>query len=391
MVDGSGWKRNNGLTGVADRTPRRYGNPVTLVIAAAVPAAVLLGLSLVGVSLGVSVIGMGMLIGVASFTAGLLLGFLFGIPRTAGSDQAAGDTATAARYSVNTNLEQISDWLTKILVGVGLIQFGKLGVAGDGLVRTIGAAFAAGPVGQVAAGSLLTVSLISGFLFGYVATRTVLGHMFVQFDPHSIDSVVEDHANKLEYQDSRAFRAIIDQLDEDRPVVEFTLLKDALENASRPSRAYALVQAETQREKYWRDGDSKAKVGRTIPVFRALAEISQDNHRYWAGLGLALKDSNPANLPEALNAMDMAVTTRGSVSTEGKELYELVRAVVRIRMLEGAPPSEETRTLIERDVAVACTNHNIRRRIKASQQTNDPDLQDREHILVVPYLPIKPG
>jgi hypothetical protein len=233
------------------------------------------------------------------------------------------------------------------------------------------------------------VSLISGFLFGYIATRTVLGHMFVQFDPHSIDSLVEDHVDKLEDQDSRAFRAIIDQLDEDRPEVEFAMLKAALENASRPYRGHALVAAETQREKYWRDGDSKAKIGRTVPVFRALAEISPDNHRYWAGLGLALKDSTPANLPGALNALDKAIATRGSAATEGKELYELVRAVVRIRMLEGALASEETKRLIEQDVAVAYTNHNIRRRIKAAQQTNDPDVQGREHVLVLPYLPAK--
>src|SRR5205085_11890184 len=33
---------------------------------------------------------------------------------------------TGPLQSVNTNLEQISDWLTKILVGVGLTQFGSL-------------------------------------------------------------------------------------------------------------------------------------------------------------------------------------------------------------------------------------------------------------------------
>ena len=89
-----------------------------------------------------------LLCGAAALT-GVLLGFLFGIPRTqqAGSNRAptpptdAGPlrqartkppqpvetgSQTAQPPSVshhpNTNLEEISDWLTKILVGVGLTQ-----------------------------------------------------------------------------------------------------------------------------------------------------------------------------------------------------------------------------------------------------------------------------
>jgi hypothetical protein len=32
----------------------------------------------------------------------------------------------ATRYLGNTNLEQVSDWLTKIIVGVGLVQIGRI-------------------------------------------------------------------------------------------------------------------------------------------------------------------------------------------------------------------------------------------------------------------------
>jgi len=79
-------------------------------------------------------------------SVGWLIGFLFGIPKVLQGD-AAQSTATAAsaqqgagagnaspgataaatraqrnKYQVNTNLEQISDWLTKIIVGLGLIN-----------------------------------------------------------------------------------------------------------------------------------------------------------------------------------------------------------------------------------------------------------------------------
>jgi hypothetical protein len=222
----------NATAGPTERGVRRYPSTASLLIAATVPTAGILGLALLAISLGQSAVGLGLMIAAASFTVGVLLGFLFGIPRSTGTER-VNDGQVAAKYSVNTNLEQISDWLTKILVGVGLIQLGKLGAASDDLVNAVGSAFTPGPVGRVAAGSLLTLFLISGFLFGYVATRTVLGHMFVQFDPQSLDSLVEDHVSKLEYQDSWALRAIIDQLDEDRPPVEFGVLKGALENASR--------------------------------------------------------------------------------------------------------------------------------------------------------------
>jgi hypothetical protein len=80
----------------------------------------------------VSIFSHGTLIALAFGSIGSLIGFLFGIPRTlqlevpitpktqdAGKSDGKDDSF---RQNVNTNLEQISDWLTKILVGVGLTQ-----------------------------------------------------------------------------------------------------------------------------------------------------------------------------------------------------------------------------------------------------------------------------
>jgi hypothetical protein len=66
----------------------------------------------------------------ASLAAAFLLGFLFGVPR-APSD--GGGTRTRA----STNLEQIADWLTKILVGVGIAQFDEIGDAFGRLTRSV--------------------------------------------------------------------------------------------------------------------------------------------------------------------------------------------------------------------------------------------------------------
>ena len=61
--------------------------------------------------------------------SGVFLGFLFGIPKILQDDKFANiETAIGGNYrqQVNTNLEQISDWLTKIIVGLGLIQLGNI-------------------------------------------------------------------------------------------------------------------------------------------------------------------------------------------------------------------------------------------------------------------------
>jgi hypothetical protein len=80
-----------------------------------------------------SIFSHGTLFAVAFGSLGSLVGFLFGIPRTlqSGSNAIGTSSTFGAQDSkdgdnyhqeVNTNLEQISDWLTKILVGVGLTQ-----------------------------------------------------------------------------------------------------------------------------------------------------------------------------------------------------------------------------------------------------------------------------
>ncbi len=90
-----------------------------------------------------AIVSVGVLLAGASALVGGALGFLFGIPRTlqqeGGSPSAeanpegaeAGGPTHRIDYRVNTNLEQISDWLTKILVGVSLTQISEIR---DGLV-----------------------------------------------------------------------------------------------------------------------------------------------------------------------------------------------------------------------------------------------------------------
>jgi len=129
------------------------------------------------------IIGSGLLIASASFLLGALLGFIFAIPRALQGQRLAdqsssdkkSDTATSARpeleYQVNTNLEQISDWLTKIIVGIGLVQLGRVPEyarrLGDYFSNCLGHA-ACSPAIAV---TLILAFLVFGFLAGYLVTR----------------------------------------------------------------------------------------------------------------------------------------------------------------------------------------------------------------------------
>lgn len=136
------------------------------------------------------VCGVLMLIGGAAGLAGALLGFLFGIPKVlqnAAVQASTGDanhaaSASPTRHVTNTNLEEVSDWLSKMLVGVGLTQLllapsalwrasGKLA---DGLALSGG--------GQTAISMIIVYFSIVGFLTGYLMTRLYLSNALARAD-----------------------------------------------------------------------------------------------------------------------------------------------------------------------------------------------------------------
>ena len=68
----------------------------------------------------------GILVAFASMAFGGLFGLLFGIPRSVSKPNNNKPDGHEPTTEPNTNLEQISDWLTKILVGAGLTQLNKI-------------------------------------------------------------------------------------------------------------------------------------------------------------------------------------------------------------------------------------------------------------------------
>ena len=134
---------------------------------------------------------------------GAAVGFLFGIPKILQADtpERAGDaepratsssgTAPAVyRQRVNTNLEEISDWLTKIIVGLSLINLAKIPPFLNRVARILAAEIS--PPGQMQqrafALAIIGYFTIVGLLFGYLFTRLFLQRAFARADTEVMDT-----------------------------------------------------------------------------------------------------------------------------------------------------------------------------------------------------------
>lgn len=127
----------------------------------------------------------------AWFVAGFLFGFLFGIPKVpqnGKTDAHPGESTdenapqeVPYQLRVNTNLEEISDWLTKMLVGATLTQLVKVPSKINDAARFM--AEGAGGIGsQTFAASILVYFSSLGFFAGYVLTRMFFAGAFVRSD-----------------------------------------------------------------------------------------------------------------------------------------------------------------------------------------------------------------
>lgn len=115
----------------------------------------------------------GVVTGSAAFLIGGLVGFLFGIPRTV---QSSTPSKGATQYQGNTNLEQVSDWLTKIIVGVSLVEIGRIIPALAKLAELLKAPLGGQPSSAAFGVAVVIACALTGFFFIYLWTR----EMFVR-------------------------------------------------------------------------------------------------------------------------------------------------------------------------------------------------------------------
>lgn len=297
-----------------------------------------------------SAFGTALAIAGAASLAGGIVGFLFGIPRTVlGSAVSTSQT----QYQGNTNLEQVSDWLTKIIVGVGLVQIGRALPAMSKLADNMKAPLG-GQASSPAFGLSLAISYaLLGFLFLYLWSREILPKELPLLD------VIQAQIDASELAQSTALALVNRQLASLKggsPPTQDELNK-AIAAAPDSTRLQIFNEAESVRNVNWHD--NKDLMALSIPVFTALiaADTAELSHRNHGSLGWALKDKVDAEWQKASDELTRAISIREKLKVVGWKLYEANRAVCSIHLLNalqaGDPNRERLSAMINQDISAA--------------------------------------
>jgi hypothetical protein len=354
---------------------------------AAAPALGAIGVSVYALALGSwSVFAVALLVAGAAFAGGALLGFLFGIPRLLATEgTAAGqafDDGVATQsdrhrpvYRTNTNLEQISDWLTKILVGVGLVQLGEITSGTRTLVDFLSPALGNNASSPGFALAVLFLYTISGFLIVYLMTRVYLGRVFAQADElmEYVDEKINEVKEAQQAQEDRDVAALAGLNRQLEPESSGTAITPG-ELAELARAASPLVRAQMfQRAREKRKRGSGDDIARAGQIFQALAQADKEDvfHRNYAQLGYALRDQPEPDIPGAEAALTKAIRIRDRKGEKGWRLYEFVRALCRIQQGPGGtdPSPAEVRDPILSDLRAAATIGHLRKAILADPAT----------------------
>jgi hypothetical protein len=389
---------------MSDSTQQAKGLNLAGPVGGGTLAAVAFGLLGIGLYAGIqgrarflATTSVALMVALACLMVGGALGFLFGIPRAGRADLPEGEGSSAMRFRANTNLEDISDWLTKILVGVGLIQLGKLSEPLGRLVTAVAAGIGGDPPSPSFALALLLYFTLVGFLASYLLTRLYLPRAFttaelIELVTRKAEDTVDRRLQDQAERDAKAISLIDQQLHAatEVPDVPEQELTKAIMEASSSVKAQAFLRARDHRRSNWRT--NKEAMERTMPIFRALIASDPDRrfHKNHGQLGYALKDQRTPAWPQAEAELNEAIAIRGGPG-RSYHLYEANRAFCRIKqdpaLAQGRPSAPENKDAILTDLAIATRQPGVLHRLLDSKefpevhrwaQLNNVNLQDLE-------------
>jgi hypothetical protein len=129
----------------------------------------------------------------ACLLSGTAIGFLFGIPKILQNSQGSGNAAPIYQQQVNTNLTEISDWLTKIIVGLGLVNLIKIPPYLSKVAKILAGGLTLPPnqlsLAMAFAYGIIISYVILGFLLGYITTRLYLAGAFSRADQEALQTL----------------------------------------------------------------------------------------------------------------------------------------------------------------------------------------------------------
>ncbi len=261
------------------------------------------------------VLGGGLTVLVTAGIVGSGFGFLFGIPRTIASatpdgENAQADAGSKEGFATNTNLEQISDWLTKALIGIGLVEAEAIAERFGDLAKYIAPIMATAAPEQrhiAIAGLLMIAGAGTGFLFGYMLTRTFLPLIF------AVAQRDEKFLRLAEIVGGTKF------VDADRRIAVDENTRAALEKI----KTYAFGDMKTPEEKMlWGRAQFWAKkFDSAIQAFQAVAVEQPSNYEARRHLGWALVLTG--KVPEGIGQLRDVVQIAEACKSDRTDRYRV--------------------------------------------------------------------
>ena len=319
-------------------------------------------------------LSVGLMTACAASMSGVLVGFIFGVPFTRDAPppaakpdnkEAPGSGAqsqsTAAQpsyYKANTSLEQISDWLAKMLVGVGLVEIKAIPPHLQSLARYIALGLGGEGAAETLSLAILIYFPVCGFLFGFLWARIYLRRWFVEADEDPLKNI-DEKLTRIE-ADAKAIARVTQQLNRgpDDELIGGRELADLMKKTSTPTREQIFNQASSASGNF-SDPNHQTRLPGVISILKSLIDAGTNDvsHRHYSELSLALSRQKIPDLKAAMEAINKAMSLRGQARVSGWKSYELRRARYRMQMDDDfnahRPSSPEVTEEILRDLRIA--------------------------------------
>lgn len=266
--------------------------------------------------MGGKILFIGLTLGIAAFISSFFMGTLFGMPKR--------NNKKENNYSLNNSLVEISDWLTKIIVGIGLINLKEI----PGYLISLGEYVRASSKydGQLLNVYTIGIVVYFGFLglfIGYNYMRLVLSNKYKYADDNLI-------RRELEIAKEKVLEAKEENQQKDKKIIQIQslvqekeqLTKTLIEKVNEPSMSNANIQTVV---KTLIDSGEAKKDNENIELHidKMLDEAKLKLHK-----GLITHHDDPQKGQWKSNAINNERELKATVIEETKGLYKINLQVV---------------------------------------------------------------
>lgn len=239
-----------------------------------------------------SFIFIGILLAISTFIVGFFTGTLFGMPKR--------NSEMNSDYSLNNSLVEISDWLTKIIVGLGLVNLKEIPI----YLKNLGSYISESSSNNVQSFKIFSICVVIyfsvfGLYIGYNYMRLVLSQKYKESDENLLrkelvkkeieTEELKSTLKKDKLQKNKLIQAVNQQAFEETDLLNDSYLTEMKENAYKKYKSGLIL---------YRDDPQKAQWGgRSIVNNRELKADVQEFETNIYRINIQVISTNPEVYP----------------------------------------------------------------------------------------------